>query len=1063
MAQTRIPATFWQEIILKQLDDKTSIVQQHRLKEHVRKYLLRNHVDIYLGNSHARFGIKAGELFCRQMKRSLTTFEYLYCLRFLIQGLHAGKELLGWPAVIVPTMPIAAAREPARFTPHSFRALNTLQPLHDAFTSYLAQGGQISPSKKLGKILLSAVVYGGLLDTNWLTPLLRALKDRVRMHDGLMWIEMQRPYIYPKHAGQEEKKKYIERRWLPDPLTQTLIMQLHIRHLELIPKTQELDAQLCLKAALHDLYSGHNAPSLRELYEGATCYLSLRVPSFLVSFATGKTVSATVPSKVWTRLMHDKSVRSEQDSLPAAMDALPQQQFVADGDVADMKKQEPLRRNLVSLLGEARRGRVTCKPTRKKLEVYWEENNLQMVPVLQMMTQWALEMLGRSETGLSGRKGKNPLQPGSIATYLSSFDKELLACAGKDYITHYDPEELRDLYDDVVKAVKRQSQQHEASYRLTQFHRFLMRAYGAPVIDMGGMVASKGPPVLGVDANLLSPQMFSSLLYSLGWNLPEPSRLQIMRCLVALLGYRCGLRRREALSVRLGDIMGAVAPELVIRTSYLNRLKTTDSARRLPLHLLLEPDELKALLRWREFRIAEEASGRALEAPLFGDAGCRETVRDSLIFDEIHVVMRYLADDPKLRFHHLRHSFANRLLLVLLTQESPDATLPGQFKQFCEFHLPHCELIRGLFGSMSQGRQFLYGISTLLGHADPTMTLQSYVHLLDLLLWQAVSNSKIEPSLSAEAVMHVTGLKRVMVFRTRAENATSAWKMGSFTSRMARHCGNNVADPHLPLLHVVTPPSPHEDDTLSNLPDWKMVKHVLMLHQIQGWSVGKITDRLQIQLELVQAWCFGALVIKAMTTKEGKPRHLTAWQRKQEQDKGDTIHFPAPPDRATDKALTDKILKTVSVLPAEQMEFVRSGCLEFIERYSCNQGYARFTDFAGAVSFKKFLNLIGVPSEMVFISMFAKHSPPLKHELDLQQQVLKLLDMDASHLLTSGKRHVKYRRTHECSVGFMVVSTQRVIHRKNKPVAAETVYGFRYALYLLAIGLECMGKPPAVS
>jgi hypothetical protein len=145
------------------------------------------------------------------------------------------------------------------------------------------------------------------------------------------------------------------------------------------------------------------------------------------------------------------------------------------------------------------------------------------------------------------------------------------------------------------------------------------------------------------------------------------------------------------------------------------------------------------------------------------------------------------------------------------------------------------------------------------------------------------------------------------------------------------------------------------------------------------------------------------------------------------------------------------------------MEFVRSGCLEFIERYSCNQGYARFTDFAGALSFKKFLNLIGVPSEMVFVSMFAKHSPPLKNELDLQQQVFKLLDMDASRMLTSGKRHVKYRRNHECSVGFMVASTQRPIHRKNKPVAAETVYGFRYALYLLAIGLECMGKPPAAN
>lgn len=1063
MDQEKAPAPFWQDSTLKQLDAKMLVVQQKRLKEHVRKYLLRNHANIYLGNSHAHFNVKDGERFYRQMQRSLSTFEYLYCLRFLIQGLNAGKELLGWTAVVVPTMPVTAAREPARFTPLVFRSLNTLQPLHDAFKAYL-EDEQAAPSKQFGMILLSAVVYGGLLDTNWLTPLLRSLQKRVRLHDGLMWVEMQRPYVYPKHAGQDEKKKYIERRWLPDPMTQALIIQLHARHQELIPKTQEFDAQLCLKAALHELYSGHNVPSLRDLYEGATCYLSLRIPAFLVNFATGKTVSATLPAKIWTRMLHDKAVRPEQDSLTDEQEELPAQQFVADSIVANMRTQEPLRKKLVGLLGEARRGRITCKPTRKKLEAFREESGPQMVPVLQMMTQWALEMLGRAEAGVAGRKGRNPLQPSSIATYLNAFDKELLACAGKDDISHYDPEELRDLYDDVVKAVKKQSQKHTASYRLTQFHRFLMRAYGAPVIDMGGMVASKGPPVLGVDANLLSPHMFRSLLYSLGWSLPQRSRLQTMRCLVVLLGYRCGLRRREALTVRLGDIMGIVTPELVIRTSYLNRLKTTDSARRLPLHLLLEPDELKALFYWRELRIAEESSGRVLEKPLFGAPGCRETVSDSLIFDEIHVMLRYIADDPKLRFHHLRHSFANRLLLILLTQESTTAKLPGQLQQFSEFHLPHRELICGLFGNMDQGRQFLYGISTLLGHADPTMTLQAYVHLLDLLLWQATSTPDVEPSLSAEAVMQITGLKRAMVFRTKAERAAAAWNMGSFTNRMARHYGNNFADPQVRCLHVVKPPEPHEDNVmLADLPDWKLVKHALSLHQAQGWSVEKIANRLQLPLESVQAWCLGSLTIKAMTTKEGKPRHLTAWQRKQEQDEREPARFPAPPDRATDLALTDKILKKVSVLPVEQMELIRTGCREFIERYSCNQGYARFTDFAGAVSFKEFLNLIGVPSEMIFVSMFAKHSPPLKHELELQQHVLQLLDMDANRLLSSGKRHVKYRHSHECSVGFMVVSTHRAIHRKNKSVAAETVYGFRYALYLLAIGLGVTEKTPAAS
>jgi len=58
-----------------------------------------------------------------------------------------------------------------------------------------------------------------------------------------------------------------------------------------------------------------------------------------------------------------------------------------------------------------------------------------------------------------------------------------------------------------------------------------------------------------------------------------------------------------------------------------------------------------------------------------------------------------------------------------------------------------------------------------------------------------------------------------------------------------------------------------------------------------------------------------------------------------------------------------------------------------------------------------------------------------------------------------GERHVKYRRHHECSVAFMVARADRTIKRKNKLVTVETLYGFRYAIYLLAIGL---GAHPAI-
>jgi integrase len=1036
-----------------------SVIQQQRLTDRVLKFLSSKHPDIYLGHEFAKFTSKHGEQFLKQLKRSLGTFEYLYCIRFLIKGLETGIENLGWTRVIPPHMPISAPREPARFTPLSFRNLNTLQPLHDAFKAHFEHPCNVSPTKEFGLILLSAVLYGGLLDKNWLTPLMRGLQDRVRMFGSLMWIDMQRPYIYPKHADQPEKRKHVDRRWFPDPLTQALIIRLHTRYSDLVLLSQKLDALNCIKTIVHELYGDLKPPTIIGLFEGASCYLALRLPSFLVSFASCKTISTSLPSPVWTRLLVDKAVVQTTEATAEVVHELPGQSYMVQSvNDIDMFHQERLRKILISILGEARRGRITCEPTCKKITAFFYDNVDRMAPVLQMLTQWTIEMLSRAQSRLEGRKVKNPLQPSAIATYLSAIDQELIACAGRDNISLYDPEELRDLYDDAIKSVKSSEQKNTTSLRLTQFHRFLIRAYGVPDIDMGGMVARKGPPEFGVDANLLSPRMFRAALCSLGWELPKRSRIHSVRCLITILGYRCGLRRHEALAIRIGDVMGETFPEIMVRTSYLNRLKTTDSARRLPLHVLLEPDELQELLHWKQIRIAEEGGDHCLDAPLFGLPGTKQLLGDNEVFLEIHAVLRQVSGDPGLRYHHLRHSFANRLLLVMLSVNLQPDELPEHLRQLCLFHITPQELVRGLFGNMNQGRQFLYGVSTLLGHADPATTLQSYFHLSDLLLGVMVRQPVLQPSLSIEAVMELTGLKRVMVFRTKAESACDDWKMEIYRERMARHASKLFPDPQLSAAKTIEPLPPQEEETAKVLPAWKIVQHVLKLYQVQGMPCQQIAERLRISIASAKAWCEAATFIRNLITKEGTPRHLTAWQRKQEIQKGIINLFPLPPDNPADKDLVAKILKKVATLSSHDLEVVRSGCQLFVERYSSNQGYVRFTDIQGAIAYKEFLKLIGIPDSMVYVSMFAKSVPARQSELDEQKQLLKKLGIAEDHLLTSGKRHVKYRRTHECSVAFMVARTDRTIKRKNKQVTAETLYGFRYAIYLLAIGLECINE-----
>jgi integrase len=1004
----------------------------------------------------------------RQLKKQSQVLEYLYILRFLIKGLEEGKAACGWKRIYIPSMPIAAPREPARFTPLTFRGLNNLAPYHAAMAAQLEHSPDGNPSRHLGLILLSAVMYGGMLSKEWMTPFLRALPDRVRISNGLMWVDMQRPYIYPKFADEAEKMKHVNRRWFPDPLTQALILRLHRQYREHLASCHTLDATFCLKTILKNLAGTPNPLSVNALCDAAACYLGLRIPGFLVSYATCKTISVSVPPRVWTRLLCDKTVVVDDvqeggpsEETPGIIKA------VVSNDNIDMRRQEKFRKQLTGILGEARRDRLTCEPTRRKVQEFFESTVHELSPVMQMLGQWAVELLTRLPMIVQGRKRRTALQPSSVATYLQAIDQELIGCAGKDDITQYESQELRDLYDDVIKSVKGKKKQNN-SFRLTQFHRFLMRYYGAPEIDMSGMVGSTGPAELGVDANLVSPSQFRLVLRALGWEIPGRSRLQTIRCLIVILGYRCGLRRSEALCLRLVDIMGETFPEVIIRTSSLFRPKTPDSTRRIPVWLLLKPDELEALLHWKRLRMAEENDNNALSALLFGMAGKKVVPHEGSIYAPVQDALRQITGDATSRYHHLRHSFANRLLIMLLPDDMFHGALPKALKEMRADYETRERIIRGLFGNMDQGRQFLYGLSSLLGHSEIQTTLLSYVHLIDWLLGQAVRGHMVQPSLSEKATIQITGLKRAMVFRTKAESELDTWKMESFIERLCRHAAKYFPDPF--AANAKEPPIvlPECDAEVATLPDWNLVSHSLRQHQERGMSAGEIAQMLRLDPDIVRSWCMTANSIRNMTTKEGTPRHLTSWQRKRVGETGIVNLFPAPPDNAADKSIVAKLLKKVVSLPVQDLEVVRAGCRSFIELYSSNQGFCRFTDFQGAVFFREFLKLVGVPDSMVYVSMFAKSTPPKPEELDEHRQVLKKLGIREDHLVRSGKRHVRYRRTHECSVGFMVAQASRTTKRENRKEAVETLYGFRYAVYLLAIGLgltleQSTKSPEAVS
>jgi len=103
--------------------------------------------------------------------------------------------------------------------------------------------------------------------------------------------------------------------------------------------------------------------------------------------------------------------------------------------------------------------------------------------------------------------------------------------------------------------------------------------------------------------------------------------------LAAILGFRCGLRRRKTQMLRLHDIHSGPDPCLIVRSSAFAKLKSHSAHRRIPLRHLLPAQELALLLDYVDRRKSALAgqSGLAFSYPGTPSA----PLSDAELFDPI--------------------------------------------------------------------------------------------------------------------------------------------------------------------------------------------------------------------------------------------------------------------------------------------------------------------------------------------------------------------------------------------------------------------------------------------
>lgn len=1019
-----------------------------RQQIYVLEILCREFPALYEGRIKAILSRPEADKLVDILRSGAFGYDFKHRMHFLVLGLEKGVSELSWD-VSIPSVPTLARREKARFTPDSFAGLAKLRSLERAFKADLEKNLPPESPQRLGQILLSAILFGGLLSPRWVTPLLASLDGRVRIHGTLLWVDMVRKKIDANAKGTSQDKDdvksnsnrsaieaqwEISRRWVADPLTTLMIHRLQRSHSDDFIDAGNLGGWDCLRAYLRLLQSdsGVMPASEKQLISWAATRIGLFIPGFLVSYATEQAVSVTLPEHVWARLCTKKAVRYTKVAATNGFftEEVPKTQpLPVSKSTVNLQGQEKLLHELmVCVLPPDKSRKRNYAESIAAVSEFLERNASHLVPVIYLLAVWSIDLL-------SNRKGRGfaRLRPSSVRRYLQAIGKGILVVVGSQNAIGLDASDYEAIYEGVLSTRSTSKERCYTASRLAAFHWFLVQEYSCPPVDITDLGGRGLPKELSVDANLISPESFEQCLRVLGWEVSEKSRQREIQCLVALLGFRCGLRRREALTVRIGDLIGDEYPELIVRTSIFAATKTSSATRRLPLRHLLDEAELLSFLQWREKRKVEEGS-EAMGALLFALAGSgMEPLDENWVFPDIENSFRQVTGDMSLTFHHLRHSFATWLMLLFFMEKDDQRTGIESLKNFQH------ELLSNKRRKLISDKQFpnkldrstLYWIALLCGHASPSITMLHYIHLFDWLLADYLSSSEVQPKLTEAAMVSLTGLSRAMIYKIK--NKRNDWyssyflkgKVISRSNFMQLTKNAKCSEPDLtPLIQQKMPAH------------WPMeiIQAVLYGSQVEGMTAAQLSKRYGVPLENCTTWINNAYGLKNRTTtiRKKKMRHCNSAQ----------VVFPHAPREKEELTLASLVYLRLANKFVEGHDEARFQVYKFLQKYDVLHGGMRIVEPGDAREYLEMVRLAGVPQRQLLI----RHMPSVRHKNEDEQKASSRMWW-ANQLKIPVNQFIDNEQNNLGGGENGSILIQICASEKRRRAS----YGFRYAMYMLAI------------
>lgn len=737
----------------------------------------------------------------------------------LVRGLYRGTQELGWQ-LNPPSMVRTLSMEASAISSRSQALRQEYNTLNGRFYEDL---GNIASQTRLqddislaaGQLLFSLIMHSGCLSTKVVLQLPEAIRCGAYVHGERVWLECRdrssKTGIVESETGAYSEQADIDmheplrsevdaerpdRRVFPVPVTGLLLMRYCRRYGRQWPKESVRNLIGSYLKHLDPTATIGRSPHKRVI-EISRAKAAVLLPGVLRTYAETARLAPPVSSINMVRLVTGRHWRLTEEE-EQKVDGI---KAVEHDRIANKTVCRNLRESLSRLKALLRAPNVSGKQeamrVRAGLRDYLNEH-VDLHPLIELLAHWAIHLLAH------GNRGIKPLAPSSTLDYVEKVSKALLPLASELAC----PEELTGeqweaLYESALE--NSSAAKPPVATRLGYFHRFLEQAFGYSEAEVEG-TGGAGE----VDAAIITPaeyiQAYELLVQG---RTDDLSRL----CAAALvLGYRCGLRRTEALGLKLKDFVGfdtnLERVELLVQRNGYRGLKSSSATRRLPLWVLLTKEELMLIRSLRERRKAQGSGD--LEKPMFDlPVGIERHLVERMVMMPVTQTLRHVTGDQSARFHHLRHSFASLTLLRMLEFE-PLQCIPAVYRtDMVDRYHPCADEVMWRKAGLSDTLSSIYMLSTWLGHSSPSITMQTYAHSADWALVQRLADTQ-EVAFTQIMQSNITGMSLGATEkhnqRRRIRKPTASIVLNSLISSWPRdHCCKSAEKPRAKLAADFNP------------------------------------------------------------------------------------------------------------------------------------------------------------------------------------------------------------------------------------------------------------------